>query len=71
MKQMNCVEMEANCLPNHDGCWLDFSLLDFTYNTLIGGCFHSKKYSEAGVFIDEMRAHGFSADPSTTSVLLG
>ncbi|KAK1352736.1 pentatricopeptide repeat-containing protein, mitochondrial-like [Heracleum sosnowskyi] len=54
------VEMESS------GCLLN----DVTYNTLIRGCFHHKKYNEAGVLIDKMCARGFSADASTASVLL-
>ncbi|KAK1402255.1 hypothetical protein POM88_001860 [Heracleum sosnowskyi] len=54
------VNMESNnCLPN-----------DVTYNTLICGCLHNKKYNESSVLIDEMCAHSFPADASTTSLLL-
>ncbi|KAL8155989.1 hypothetical protein AgCh_001156 [Apium graveolens] len=54
-----CVKMEANdCLPD-----------DVTYNTLIRGCFHNKKYNEASVLIDQMRARCFSKDASTTVML--
>ena len=53
-------EMEANdCLPN-----------DVTYNMLICGCLHNKKYYEAGVFLDEMLGRCFAADASTASALL-
>lgn len=51
--------MEANdCLPN-----------DVTYDMLIHGGFHNKKYNEAGVLIHEMYS-GFSSDASTASVFL-
>ena len=49
---------ENNCLPN-----------EVTYNTLIRGCFKNKMYDGACVLIDEMCAHGFKADASTTSML--
>ncbi|KAL8090071.1 hypothetical protein AgCh_039512 [Apium graveolens] len=53
-------EMEAN------DCLLDSGV----YNSLIRGCFYNKKFKEAVVLVDEMRARDFSADASTTSMLV-
>lgn len=54
------AEMKAkDCLPN-----------DITYNTLIRGYFQNEKYDEVCVLIDDMRVHGFSADASTSAMLL-
>ncbi|KAK1402311.1 hypothetical protein POM88_001916 [Heracleum sosnowskyi] len=58
-KELFAKMKSSNCLPN-----------DATYNTLIRGCFHNKKYNEASVLIDEMCARNFSADASTKSLLL-
>ncbi|KAL8155908.1 hypothetical protein AgCh_001094 [Apium graveolens] len=52
--------MEANdCMPD-----------DVTYNTLIRGCFHNKKYNKASVLMDQMSARRFSADASTVAMFV-
>ncbi|KAL1801870.1 hypothetical protein ACET3Z_030517 [Daucus carota] len=53
-------EMETSgCLPD-----------DVTYNTIIRGSLLNKRYEEAVVLIENMRAHNFSADASTTSMVV-
>nr|XP_017241253.1 PREDICTED: pentatricopeptide repeat-containing protein At1g62930, chloroplastic-like [Daucus carota subsp. sativus] len=48
------------------GCLHD----DVTYNTIIRGSLFNKRYEEAVVLTENMRAHKFSEDASTTSMVV-
>ncbi|KAK2973887.1 hypothetical protein RJ640_013941 [Escallonia rubra] len=54
------VKMEENrCIPN-----------DFTYNTIVKGFLKRERYREATTLLDEMLARGFTADATTSEIVV-